>query len=94
MSAQQNMEVSFAHEKFGEKLEFQLYPNPLNGNVLHIVSNNTKLKNIIILNILGEVVFQTSTNENYVSLNNLNPGIYIVKIKQGSNQGLTRLVIR
>ena len=47
----------------------------------------------MILNILGEVVFQTTTYENYVMPNNLNSGIYIVKIKQGGQKGLSRLVV-
>ena len=76
-----------------EKLSFQLYPNPYTGGKLHIVSPTTDIKNIMILNILGEVVFQTTTYENYVIPNNLNSGIYIVKIKQGGQQGLNRLVV-
>jgi hypothetical protein len=47
----------------------------------------------VILNILGEVVFQITTYENYVMPNNLTSGIYIVKIQQGSQQGLSRLVV-
>lgn len=76
-----------------EKLSFQLYPNPYTGGKLHIVSYTTDIKNIVILNILGEVVFQITTYENYVMPNNLTSGIYIVKIQQGSQQGLSRLVV-
>jgi hypothetical protein len=52
-----------------------------------------EIKNVMILNILGEVVFQTSTYEDHVSPSNLTAGIYIVKIKQGVRQGLSRLVV-
>lgn len=76
-----------------EKLNFQLYPNPYTGGKLHIVSGPTEVKNIVILNILGEVVFQTDTYEDYIMPNNLRSGIYIVKIKQGAQQGLSRLVV-
>ena len=76
-----------------EKLNFQLYPNPYTGGKLHIVSGPTEVKNIVILNILGEVVFQTDTYEDYIMSNNLRSGIYIVKIKQGAQQGLSRLVV-
>lgn len=76
-----------------EKLSFQLYPNPYAGGKLHVVSHPTDIKNIVILNILGEVVFQITTYENYVMPNNLTSGIYIVKIQQGSQQGLSRLVV-
>ena len=91
--AQQNAKGGVLNGLSVEKLNFQLYPNPYTGGKLHIVSPSTDIKNIMILNILGEVVFQTTTYENYVMFNNLNSGIYIVKIKQGAQQGLSRLVV-
>ena len=81
------------YDNMPEKLNFQLYPNPYTGGKLHIVSGPTEVKNIVILNILGEVVFQTDTYEDYIMPNNLRSGIYIVKIKQGAQQGLSRLVV-
>lgn len=93
VTAQQNAQGGVLNDLSGEKLNFQLYPNPYAGGKLHIVSPPTDIKNIMILNILGEVVFQTTTYENYVMPNNLNSGIYIVKIKQGGQQGLSRLVV-
>lgn len=93
VTAQQNAQGGVLNDLSGEKLNFQLYPNTYTGGKLHIVSPPTDIKNIMILNILGEVVFQTTTYENYVMPNNLNSGIYIVKIKQGGQQGLSRLVV-
>jgi len=93
VTAQQNANGGALNYFSGEKLNFQLYPNPFTGGKLHIVSPSTDIKNIMILNILGEVVFQTTTYENYVISNNLNSGIYIVKIKQGGQKGLSRLVV-
>jgi hypothetical protein len=93
VNAQQNGAVDFLQDQSSEKLKFQLYPNPLTGDLLHIVSGSMEIKNVMILNILGEVVFQTSTYEDHVSPSNLTAGIYIVKIKQGGRQGLSRLVV-
>ena len=93
VTAQQNAQGGVLNDLSGEKLNFQLYPNPYTGGKLHIVSPPADIKNIMILNILGEVVFQTTTYENYVMPNNLNSGIFIVKIKQGGQQGLSRLVV-
>ena len=70
-----------------------MYPNPYTGGELHFISNKDEIKIIMIINILGEVVFQTSTYEDYVIPNILINGIYIVKIKQGGQQGLSRLVV-
>ena len=91
--AAQNAQGGFGNDISTEKLNFQLYPNPYTGGKLHIVSQPTGVKNVVILNILGEVVFQTVSFENYVMPNNLKSGIYIVKIKQGPQQGLARLVV-
>lgn len=93
VTAQQNERGGFVYDNMPEKLNFQLYPNPYTGGKLHIVSGPTEVKNIVILNILGEVVFQTDTYEDYIMPNNLRSGIYIVKIKQGAQQGLSRLVV-
>ena len=93
VTAQQNAQGGEMNDLSSEKFSFQLYPNPYTGSKLHIVCNSTDIKNIIILNILGEVVFQTTTYENYVMPNNLSSGIYIVKIKLGGQQGLRRLVV-
>ena len=92
VTAQQNEQLSFMNDQFSEKLSIQLYPNPYSGGKLNILTRPTEIKNIMILNILGEVVFQTTTYQNYVIPNKLKSGIYIVKIKQGGRQGITRLV--
>ncbi|MEK9602917.1 MAG: T9SS type A sorting domain-containing protein [Flavobacteriaceae bacterium] len=92
-TAQQGVQYDHDAQEFQQKLEFQLYPNPLTGGTLNIVSREQGVMEIIILNILGEVVFQTSTYENYIIPQNLRSGIYIVKIKQAGRQGLSRLVV-
>ena len=91
--AQEKANQSFLNVTHSDKLEFQMYPNPYTGGELHFISNTDEIKIIMIINILGEVVFQTSTYEDYVIPNILNNGIYIVKIKQGGQQGLSRLVV-
>ena len=76
VTAQQNAKGEVLNDFSGKKLKLQLYPNPYTGGKLYIVSPSTDIKNIMILNILGEVVFQTTTYDNYVMSNNLNSGIY------------------
>ena len=93
VGAQEKANKPFLNYRYWDKLEFQMYPNPYAGGELHFISNSSEIKNIMIMNILGEVVFQTSTNEDYVIPNILNSGIYIVKIKQEGKHGLSRLVV-
>ena len=91
--AQQNEYRGYVHKNQPNKLNFQLFPNPYTGGKLYISSGPSEIKNILIINILGEVIFQTSTYEGYIIPHNLRSGIYIVKIKQGAQQGLSRLVV-
>tara|TARA_B100001287_G_scaffold233405_1_gene204799 strand:+ start:214 stop:549 length:336 start_codon:yes stop_codon:yes gene_type:complete len=91
--AQQNEYRGFVHKNPPNKLNFQLFPNPYTGGKLYIASAPAEIKNIMIINILGEVIFQTSTYDSYIIPQNLRSGIYIVKIKQGAQQGLSRLVV-
>ena len=68
-------------------------PNPHRGGALYFISSPSEIKNIIILNILVELVFQTPTYDDFVIPNILNSGIYIEKIKQGGQQGLSPMVV-
>lgn len=92
LTAQQGAVDSF-NKNSEEKLAFQLHPNPMTGNTLNIVSDHTGLMTVLIVNILGEVVYETTTYEHFITPNNLKAGIYIVKIMRGGRQGLGRLVV-
>ena len=76
-----------------QRLQFELYPNPLVGDLLSFISLRSEIKEIAILNILGEEIYKTSTFNNQIQLPNLTRGIYIVKLKQANEIGLRRLVI-
>ena len=93
LTGQKEVQENLQQQEVQHKLAFQMYPNPYDGGALHIISDRVEVKDIMIINILGEVVFQNSTYENYVLPNTLRSGIYIVKIKQGGDQGLSRLVV-
>lgn len=80
-------------DAFQKKINFQLYPNPMSGNVLHVNTDLQGMMEINIINLLGEVVFQTQTHEHRIQSIHLQSGIYIVKINQGTRSGLSRLVV-
>ena len=86
-------EFSISAKVLFQKLDFKLYPNPLVGDLLNLVSPRTETKEIAILNILGKEVFKTITLNDQIHLPNLMRGIYIVKLKQGNHLGLNRLVV-
>ena len=55
------------------------YPNPANNEIN--IKSDTKLGLVAIYNLLGEMIFKTSTNlnEQRIDLNKQAPGVYIIQ---------------
>lgn len=70
-----------------------IYPNPLSGNVLHVVTPNNTEKAVAIYDVLGKQVVNTLTTET-VNVSGLNSGVYIVKITEGGNTATKKLIIK
>jgi len=83
--------------KPNESIEgLQLYPNPttINGKI-YISSNNNLSKEIGLYDILGKKIFSTTiTNRELVIPSNINPGVYLIKIKEKDATATRKLVIR
>ena len=60
-----------------KKISYIIYPNPVNLGDVVSINTNSKVKNIIVTNILGESVRFSNT----INTNNLSKGIYIVNIE-------------
>ncbi|MCF7561356.1 endonuclease [Sabulilitoribacter multivorans] len=74
------------------KLELKIYPNPVKNNIVYF-SIKSDL-DIIIYNVLGkEVITETvSINKNYINIENLKKGIYIVKLISEHGQVTKKLI--
>ena len=92
-SIQDNDHFELKAQDTFQRLQFELYPNPLVGDLLSFISPRSEIKEIAILNILGEEIYKTSTLNDQIQLPNLTRGIYIVKLKQANKMGLRRLVV-
>lgn len=75
--------------------QFELYPNPSNGEFV-IKINNNEDKQITITNLLGQEIYKSKTNKtyNYINIKNLEKGIYIVKISDNYNYSSKKLIIK
>jgi endonuclease I len=71
----------------------KFYPNPLKGNVLNI--NTTKTLTVEVFDILGKKIIKDTVdaNKNYLNLSNLNAGVYLIKLSDGS-QSVTKKLIK
>ncbi len=69
----------------------RMYPNPV-GNVL-IIESKIPITKVQVFSLLGELVKEINTNFTSISLRNLNPGIYMIKI-HAQNNSITKKLIK
>ncbi|WP_405369881.1 T9SS type A sorting domain-containing protein [Nonlabens sp. Asnod2-A12] len=73
---------------------FKIYPNPVNGSTVNIVSTNGEAVDVIIYSTLGQRVLTAAGLTNELNVSNLDSGMYIVKISQGNATQTRKLVIK
>lgn len=71
-----------------------IYPNPASGEKVYISTKSNLSKKIEIYNVLGKPVLSTILSGTELSISSLEPGIYILKIKEGKSSATRKLVIR
>lgn len=71
-----------------------IYPNPVSNDVFFIETALNLEKNIVIYDILGKQVLNTTTTSTEVNVGGLNNGIYLVKITEEGKTAVKKLVIR
>ena len=86
--------VTLLQTQTNEIAGLQVYPNPVSNGVLHIESNLNTERTISLFDVLGKQVLNTTTSNNTINIANLNSGIYILKITEGSKTATRKLVIR
>ena len=78
-----------------KELKISSYPNPTNTEFNLLVEGGTNEKvNIIVMSVDGRIVHQTSglSNQTYTFGSSYLPGIYVVKVMQGSTLQMIKLV--
>lgn len=69
----------FNHE-INKTNNISLYPNPSESFVSFKEQFNQQQFNVVIVNSLGQTVFEDSTSSNTLNINSLEPGLYFLKI--------------
>ena len=73
---------------------FNMYPNPVNGDVLNITTLQNLDKNVQIFDILGKQILAKTVTGTTINVANLNAGIYLIKVEEAGNTVTRKLVIR
>lgn len=71
-----------------------LYPNPVTNGKIYITSKNDFEKDIIIFDVLGKKILQTHLSTKELSIPDLTPGVYIIKISEQNNSATRKLIVR
>ncbi|WP_053002259.1 T9SS type A sorting domain-containing protein [Kordia jejudonensis] len=77
--------------------DFSLYPNPLNGATsLTIQGLTNRNTSVVIYDMLGKEVVNTTVTNNTLNVSSLNAGIYLVKILEdnSSKSTIKKLIVR
>jgi hypothetical protein len=75
-----------------EALSF--YPNPITDGKLYITSKSVASREITVFDVLGKVVFRTTTHSKEINLQAIQPGIYMIRIKEGEQTSTKKLIIK
>ncbi|MEN9323762.1 MAG: hypothetical protein RL699_1542 [Bacteroidota bacterium] len=70
------------------------YPNPVNNGKIYLTSKTALDKEVIIFDVLGKKVFQNTVSSKEISLANLTPGVYIIKLREGEVTTTRKLIIK
>ncbi|WP_130733318.1 M4 family metallopeptidase [Flavobacterium sp. J27] len=60
-------------------VDFAMYPNPVKGTVLNVISNDG-MKDYKIYNVMGQLILQGQIKNNQINVGSLNGGIYVVEL--------------
>jgi len=70
-----------------------VYPNPNNTGKVTIVSRQNLEKKVEIFDVLGKKVIDVILYTRELNISALNPGVYIIKIKEGDASATRKLIV-
>lgn len=71
-----------------------LYPNPVSNGKVYISTKNDSDKNIIIFDVLGKKVLQTTIPGKELNVSAIFPGVYIIKVTEDQATATRKLIIK
>lgn len=72
----------------------KMFPNPVSGSVLNIVSDANATKTVVVYDMVGKQVVNTVTANGTVNVSDLSAGIYMVNITEEGKTATRKLVVK
>lgn len=60
-------------------IDFEMYPNPVKGDVLNVISNDG-MKDYKVFNLFGQLVLEGQIKDNQVNVSKLSTGVYVIEL--------------
>jgi hypothetical protein len=86
--------VSFSQEAKQQAESLGFYPNPVSNGKIFITSKTSLDKEIMIFDVLGKKVLQTTISSRELNITSIPPGVYIIKITEGDTTATRKLIVR
>ena len=77
-----------------EILDMMVYPNPVDGNYVTILSPVEGLKEIQVFTVTSRKVMDTAINGNTLDVSSFNSGFYMLKVTINGQSKISKLVVR
>lgn len=77
-----------------QQAELGFYPNPVSNGKIYITSKTSLDKEILIFDVLGKKVLQTTISSKELNIASIPPGVYIIKITEADTTATRKLIIR
>ena len=74
--------------------DIMVYPNPVDGNYVTILSPVEGLKEIQVFTVTGRKVMDTAINGNTLDVSSFNSGFYMLKVTINGQSKISKLVVR
>ncbi len=74
--------------------DFKMYPNPVAGNFLNIQLQDKDVENVTytISSILGQVITKGNLEENFINVDTLKTGVYLLEINDGEERMVQKFI--
>jgi len=90
--------ISFSYAQDGKDkggIEgFKLYPNPVTNGKVYITTNQQSAKRILIYDVFGTQVLETTILRNELNLSDLDAGVYLVRVHEKDKVATRKLIIK
>lgn len=78
----------------GEIEGFNLYPNPVTSGKVYIETKAKAPKRILIFDVLGTKVIETTIIGRELNLSDLDPGVYVLRVLEKDKLATRKLIVK